>query len=86
MQEHKMIVGLLLDYSRESQPAEFRAMFCGLIANVVGNLPDDYWREFLRVEICSEPGCDCHKIQEPVLAALAALRADHKAEMATRKG
>ncbi len=74
----KAVVGLLLETAKSSSPEGFRAFFTGaIIANVVGNLPDEYWREFLQVKICDEPGCDCYRTQQILVEALDAVRDDH---------
>jgi len=46
-------------------PQVFKARFCGLIGNVVANLPEEYWREFSKVEPCGRTGCDCHLELQP---------------------
>lgn len=75
----RLMVSGLLDLAKHSDPDDFRGFLIGgVLANVVGNMPDDYWRKFMKLEICTEPGCDCHVIRETMLAALDALRDDHK--------
>lgn len=72
------VVDFLLEVARHNDPETFRAFFLGVIANVVGNLPDDYWRKCLKSEACDEPGCDCHVVNDKMVAALDALLDDWK--------
>lgn len=75
----QIIVGTLVKIAETTEPAAFQAYFIGaIIANVVGNLPDEYWRDFQTVEPCDVPGCDCHVMKPALIAALNALRNDHK--------
>lgn len=69
----------LADLGSRMEPQEFAAMFTGgIIANVVGNMPQNYWQEFSRVEPCGRPGCDCHLVLQPkIMKALETLRNDH---------
>lgn len=71
---------LLMMTATISEPQAFRAFFIGgVIANVVGNLPEEYWRRFISVEPCVQPGCNCHLLLVPeVIQALTILRMDHQ--------
>lgn len=72
-------VSQLLGLARTSDPQHFKAYFCGaIIANVVGNLPDDYWQKLIVREPCDRAGCDCHLMSDPVIEALKIVRADHE--------
>lgn len=73
------VCSALAEVGRDMHPQEFKAFLCGgIIANVVGNMSDDYWREFVKVEPCGLPGCDCHlQVGESVTKALCDLREDH---------
>ena len=74
------VVKFLLKMARENRPEHFKAFFVGgVLANTVGSLPDDYWREMMKSEICGEPGCDCHVVGEKAMEALDAIRDDWKA-------
>lgn len=47
--------------ARVMTPQEWQTWFCGaVIANVVGNLPDEYWKEAKVKVPCGRAGCDCH--------------------------
>lgn len=76
----KKLTELLLTEARNMPPQEFAAFFCGgLIANVVGNMTENYWREFSKIEPCGRPGCDCHLGLMPIsMKLLALLREDHQ--------
>lgn len=80
------IVGSCLARAHAMPPHAFSAFLCGgIVANIIGNLPDEYWREMMRVEACGRPGCDCHVLQEQVMQTLDAMRKDHKKNV-TKKG
>lgn len=85
----RLIVTLLLEVAAQSDPEDFRAFFSGaIIGNVVGNLPDDYWRRFLKIEICDEPGCNCYELAQALVPVLDTIRDDHRkhlSEMARAK-
>jgi hypothetical protein len=73
------VVASMLAIARENKPEDFRAYFIGgIVANVVGVLPADYWKEFIDVGPCGRPGCDCHVVSEKLMPGLIALREDHK--------
>jgi hypothetical protein len=72
---HKIII----QEAKESTPHEFRAFFIGaIIGNVIGNMPDEYWHEFRKIEICDEPGCNCYELQAEVMKTLQLVRDDFK--------
>ena len=72
-------VGHLLREARANDPQHFKAFFCGaIIANVVGNLPAEYWEKFIVRVPCDRPGCDCHLMSDPVIEALKTVRAEHQ--------
>lgn len=77
----KVLVKIFLKMAKATPPADFAALFFGgVVANVVGNLPDDYWQELVRESSkpCARAGCDCQKMNVQILAVMDALRADHK--------
>lgn len=79
------IVGAILEVARHNEPETFSAFFCGgVIANVLGNLPEDYWQKFRQIEPCDQPGCDCHLLRARTLPFLEMIRADYQATMAAR--
>lgn len=50
----------LMKMSRANEPQIFCARIIALLANVVGNLPKDYFETMAKVEPCGRVGCDCH--------------------------
>ena len=68
----------LLITAASSDPKAFNAFFVGLIANVIGNLPEDYFKAMMKVEPCGREGCDCHLMRRDEAIFLEALRDDHK--------
>lgn len=61
-----------------SVPGESAAQFLGLIANIIGPLPEWYWQAILAdvQRPCDDPGCDCHTFKSRVFDALDELRSD----------
>jgi len=55
-----------------------------IIGNTLGNLPDDYWEEFKKIETCDEPGCDCHLLAQKIMPSLIEIREDFRKTMAAR--
>ena len=82
----KTLVATLLDGAK-SMPADmFRALFSGaVVASLVGQLPEDYWRDFMKVEPCGKPGCDCHVFQEKLCAVLDEARSEYNKVMKARE-
>lgn len=80
------MVPTLLVVARVTPPQEFQSMLGGLIANVVGNLPDHYWEDFKRITPCDVEGCTCHlDVMPKVIEALDILRKDHRDYLAKKK-
>lgn len=50
----------LLLLAKENDPQTFCAAFMGTVANVIGNLPKEYFEQMVKVEPCGRVGCDCH--------------------------
>lgn len=65
-------------FADHSTPGESAAHFLGLIANIIGPLPEPYWQEILAdvQRPCDVPGCDCHTFKSRVFDALDELRSD----------
>ena len=60
-------------------PAAFKARLSAMVANVIGNLPDDYWRQFIKLEPCGRPGCACHLgVQKQGVELFKLLRQEHQ--------
>ena len=75
----RVICSLLAEIGNERNPREFQGFFMGAIfANVVGNMSDRYFEEFVKPSPCGLAGCDCHLQMEKFLTALRDLRRDHK--------
>lgn len=69
----------LIQAARDNDPQVFKARFAALIANVVGNMSEDYWLEFVKVEPCGRAGCDCHLgVQKSGTDLFKILREDHQ--------
>lgn len=74
----KLIVERCLGVASVNPPSEFAAWFCGgIIANVIGNLPDEYWEKMSTPVPCGRPGCDCHLHEQDALKFLSELRKKH---------
>jgi hypothetical protein len=72
------VVAQLLEFAA-IHPRAFRNFFCGaIVANVVGNMPDEHWAKFSKMEPCGQPGCDCHLANIGFMTALKELREDHQ--------
>ena len=77
--EFDKVTQAVLFLASELPPGDFKACFAGMIANVVGNMPEDYWREFIKVEPCGRPGCNCHEeVQKNGAELFKLLRKDHQ--------
>jgi hypothetical protein len=55
-----VIIEQALIVAKGVHPQSFKAWFAGFIANIVAQLPDDYWAEFIKVKPCGRVGCTCH--------------------------
>lgn len=73
-----LVVPAVLEVAKTLPPEEFKAWFCGgLITNVVGNLPEDYWAKMMPSEPCDKVGCNCHKFGAMLMPVLDVMRTDH---------
>lgn len=66
----------LLSIAKTMPPEIFASFLAGLLGNVTGNLSDDYWRQFCKIQICGEPGCNCCELKEKLFPALDKVRDD----------
>lgn len=58
-------------------PEDFKPWFFGgILTNVIGSLPDDYWEAMMISEPCDQLGCDCHKFGEKLMPVLDTMRVD----------
>jgi len=74
-------------FAQTSHPQHFRTIFASYIANVVANLPDDYWEACKKIDPCGRVGCNCHLGLVPTAMKLFdLLRQDHKEVMDTVDG
>lgn len=81
------VVSAFMVASQKVPPGAFMAMLCGgVITNVVGNLPEDYWQQCKDITPCGNPGCDCHVLQTEMVAMLQKLRDDWKSTLNKRHG
>lgn len=63
----------------ELTPIEYRNALTGLVVSIAGNLPEDYWNEFIKNDPCGSPGCTCHlDINPKVIVFLSAMRDNYK--------
>jgi hypothetical protein len=69
--------GAILAIQKRIHPLDFQILLSSLLANVVGDIPDDYWARMVVTKPCDVPGCDCHIVAGIVMAALDLLRNDH---------
>lgn len=77
---------LCLSVSGKISPGQFRAFLIGgVLGNVIGHLSDDYWREFTKIEICGEPGCNCHELHEKLMPILDQLRDEMRKHLKTQR-
>lgn len=68
------------------EPSQFHTFFCALMANIVGNLPDDYWERVKEQnKPCGQTDCTCHLEAKALFDALEPMRVAHK-KITTGKG
>lgn len=81
------VCDVLVETAKEMDPKDFFGFMASITGNVVGNMPEKYWKEFhaRATEPCALPGCNCHIIGEDLRKAFKALRDDHKNVMKHRK-
>lgn len=84
-QLQREIVGLLRSAAKERQPRDFQGFFGGVVRNVVGQMPPEYFEEFVEPSPCGRAGCNCHEISAPFLASLAAIREEHNQVVAAAR-
>lgn len=78
---------LLIDAAVQVEPGAFKARFAAMIANVVGNMSDEYWKEFVKVEPCGRAGCTCHlDVQFHATEIFKLLRKHHEAFAEVKSG
>lgn len=79
-------VSALLSIAGRSDPQAFKGFLGGMLGNVVGRMPDDYWEKFIKLEPCGIEGCNCHTtVQPPMCKGFEVLREDHRQYMEARK-
>lgn len=65
--------------AQQMSPQQFKGWLSGTVASIVGNMADDYWEEFSKVEPCGVSGCDCHLgVVLDVTRLFTLLREDYK--------
>lgn len=80
------ILGDILKVASKVHPQEFQAWFLGgILANVLGEMPDEYWSLFKKKEACPEVGCDCHIVFSKFTEQLQIMRDDWKKHGAPEK-
>lgn len=75
---------MLIDKAQKLSPVDFQTILMATMANVVGNIPDDYWNHCKIVTPCREPNCDCQLTGQIVMAAMHVLRLDHRQTISKR--
>ena len=62
-------------------PEDAQGFLGGHIANIIGPIPDEFWRRMmLNAQLpCGRPGCSCETLRIEVYAALESLRDDWRA-------
>lgn len=75
----------LLLVAKANEPKYFTPALMGMIATVVGLLPDEYFEKMTVIEPCGRVGCDCHlTIQPEGIRFLRAIREDFFSEKVTQ--
>jgi len=71
-------VRAFLSVAQHLKPEDFTPLLIGgVLANVIGNVPMDYFERMVAVQPCGVVGCDCHLgIQASGAKFLRELRAD----------
>jgi hypothetical protein len=71
-----------------NDPDGSAAAFGGLLANIIGPLPEEFWQEMIRSagEPCDDANCACHTFKGRVFEALDDLRTDWIANVPMRRG
>lgn len=78
----KRLVRTILDKAETMHPLDFQVYFGAILCNVVGAIPEPYWRRTMQCKPCSIPDCNCHELDAVMMAALDLLRKDHMKTMA----
>ena len=77
----------LITLASNMHPDEFRPRLSALIGNVVGNMPEEYWQEFVKIKPCGRAGCDCHLTTvKNGVEIFERLRRDHHEHTETHSG
>lgn len=81
-----LILRLLESQSKEMRPANFKGFVAGaVLANLLGQMPDEYFQQFCEVLPCNESGCNCVKVSQAATDFFKFLREDFANEIARRK-
>ena len=76
---HMAFTAALCDTMLTMAPQTFKKFLCvGLLMNVLGNMKDKYWDEFINHEHCDKPDCHNCNVTKLVLPALIKLREYYK--------
>lgn len=69
-----------MELAQTNEPKMFVAYMMGTVANIVGNMSQEYFDEMTKVEPCGRVGCDCHLgIMDQGCKCLRLLREDWEA-------
>lgn len=69
---------LLCSAAEQAGPKQFNTILYVTVSNIVGNMTEEFWKEFADVQPCSDQGCDCHMATQKFVAALAEVRREHE--------
>jgi hypothetical protein len=82
---HRALVVTFLELAKVSEPRDYQVFLGSFMANVVGNLPADYWEKMSKTDPCGIAGCDCHVHAKKVMGILQILRTDQRQFILQRK-
>lgn len=68
------MVHMFMQLHAAAPPDCFGTIFLAVIANVAGNLPDDYWDDMQDIKPCVVKGCNCHVDANRLMSAVSKLR------------
>ena len=75
----------LLEIGLQNDPIAFRGALMGVVANCIGELPEEYWKMMCAIEPCGIPGCSCHLTISPATVEyLKKLRKDWQSTFKTQ--
>jgi len=83
--EMRRAVAVLINMAENTTPRDFRSMLGATVANVVGALPDWYWKQMMMpAPPCQTPGCNCQDLANKFMEEMDVMRTDHIHTIAKR--